>query len=291
MKKSDDAGRPGDESPMTRKQWRDRLQIGKPAIMLREESDMSANEQQSTACRPDQAQTGELTDVERRILEGYKRDGINLVNSKLDLVRREICDTACHESAHVVAGIFTGLEDLRAFYVSIIPKEQTSGHVRSNSGILERELFDTTRTDPLRRCKAMCLLLVDLAGVCAEARIAAPDRRGKILDELALALEDEDNEDCVNAQRIAKAIVRPWMPNHRVLAHAIKWTDEMLGMPEVWNAVERLAGMLRERGTIERPDELMEACRGIHGLSFRLPKWKRRLHLVKRVPCDAADHA
>jgi DNA-binding CsgD family transcriptional regulator len=34
MKKSDHAGRPGDESPMTRKQWRDRLQIGKPAINL-----------------------------------------------------------------------------------------------------------------------------------------------------------------------------------------------------------------------------------------------------------------
>lgn len=34
MKKSDNAGRPGDESPMTRKQWRDRLQIGKPAINL-----------------------------------------------------------------------------------------------------------------------------------------------------------------------------------------------------------------------------------------------------------------
>jgi hypothetical protein len=31
MEKSDNAGRPGDESPMTRKQWRDRLQIGKPA--------------------------------------------------------------------------------------------------------------------------------------------------------------------------------------------------------------------------------------------------------------------
>jgi hypothetical protein len=41
---------------------------------------------------------------------------------------------------------------------------------------------------------------------------------------------------------------------------AQKWTTEMLNLPGVWSAVERLAKSLMERGVIEGCDGIFSIC-------------------------------
>ena len=106
-----------------------------------------------------------------------------------------------------------------------------------------------------------------------------------MLDEDVTWMEDDTGGmDRLRIQRIAETVGRPRMPARRILALAQKWTDEMLAMPEVWCTVERLVAALLERGEIDDHEEIVKTCREILGLSFRLPKWKRRLHQVERVP-------
>jgi hypothetical protein len=217
------------------------------------------------------------SDVERRILDAYKRDGIDLSNANRDALRRTTRATAYHEAGHVAAGMFTGMRGSEVFFVSIIPEGHASGRARW-SGIAEIEVLAGRGQDGLpQRLVGRCLLLHWLAGRGAVARIAAPDEREEILTEDALALQEEEDEDLVQAQKIARAIARPRMPAWRVLPLVAKWTEEMLALPGVWNAVEQLATKLLEGGTIESLYEIMETCCEIRGLSFRLPKWKQRL--------------
>jgi len=255
---------------------------------------MSANEKQSKANRPEQAQgdamkqppTGDWTDVERRILEARKKAG-EVIALDPDTVRRRIRRIAYHEAGHVAARMFTGLESSHVVSVSIIPEGATDGRERSERNITEFTLLNTSTSDensPWRRCAARCLLLELLAGMGAEMRIAALDERKGMLDEDATWMEDDTGgTDRLRIHRIAETVARPRMPARRILALAQKWTDEMLALPEVWCTVGRLVATLLERGEIDDHEEIMKTCREIRGLSFRLPKWKRRLHPVERL--------
>ncbi len=223
---------------------------------------------------------GKLTEVERRFAEvAHSREEMReLIEcpEQLRELRAFMREIAFHEAGHVAARMFTGQEAGHIVYVSILPDADSMGRERSERNIAEVSLVDYP--PPMMRGAGRCLLLALLAGRGAAARIATPEEREEILDDAALCMEGEqEGTDLFRALKVAEIMARPGMPARRVLALAAKWTEEALALPDVWGTVERLAGMLRERGTIEDRDEIMTACDGILNAGRKLPKWKRRL--------------
>ena len=71
-------------------------------------------------------------------------------------------------------------------------------------------------------------------------------------------------------------MARPRIGPFRILALAVRWTREMLGIPAVWRYVERLAARLIERGTITNKDTVLAANDDILFLGLHLPSWRQR---------------
>jgi hypothetical protein len=67
------------------------------------------------------------------------------------------------------------------------------------------------------------------------------------------------------------------MSAFRIWLLAEMWTFEMLNLPTVWEAVEKVANMLLKRGSIDEMAEVFSVCEPIDYLWMRLPKWKPRL--------------
>jgi hypothetical protein len=127
-----------------------------------------------------------------------------------------------------------------------------------------------------------------LAGRASDARLeplnptGAKDWLSRLTGSQILDRRDEEwgraGSDLFHALRVARIMRHPRTDKiGRVLAQAEKWTVEMLAIPEVWNTVERLAGMLLERGTLTDREEIADACDDILYLGLTLPKWHRRL--------------
>lgn len=219
----------------------------------------------------------ELTEVERRVVKAWKAAGLTVPTDPAT-VRSMTRRTAYHEAGHVAARMFTGQEAGHILHVSIIPEGESDGYERSERNFVE---FMIEAYPPqMKRGAGRCLLLALLAGRGAEARVATSEDREDIID-----LENEEWEiegtDLFRAWRVAGILKRPRANTWRVLALAEKWTIEMLELPAVWQSVERLAGMLLERGTIEDRDEIMTVCDDILFMGLLLPRWKRRFALTK----------
>ena len=221
-----------------------------------------------------------LTEVERRFaLDALPGEDLTSPKDRTFL-RGMMRRVAYHESGHVVARMFTGHEAGHIVRVSIMPDGINLGRETSMRNIAEMYLEEYPPA--LKLCAGRSLLLTMLAGRGAEMRVTEPEERVDILDEDALWFEgEEEGTDLFRALRVADIMARPYMPARRVLALAERWTIELLAVPDVWQAVERLAGGLIERGALDDRDEIRDACKGILRLGLKLPKWKRRLCLTK----------
>ena len=125
------------------------------------------------------------------------------------------------------------------------------------------------------------LLLEKLAGYGTEIILDQSEEWESIYDYCECkGLFDEQNQDFVKATRIAEIMAKPYMPVHRILKLADKWTLEMLRIPVIWSAIEAVASKLIEKGTITNEngelstiaDEFCSDASAIY-----LPKWRRRL--------------
>ena len=227
----------------------------------------------------------DLTKIQRQAQAAYRSLGRPIANYPAR-VCEELRATAYHEAAHVAARMFTGLEANHFLSVTIIPDSECNGIAKSDRN--EAIWMFQTYPPPKKRTVGYCLLLMLLAGRGADDRPDSWDPPGAT-DWLAhtggsriIDPDDPDWEtkgsDLFHALRVARIMREPRTDKIGDILHqAEKWTIEMLAIPEVWKTVERLAGMLLERGTITDREEIADACGDITYLGLTLPKWKRRL--------------
>jgi len=225
------------------------------------------------------------TKIERQVLDARRVIGQSMPADPAAF-RQELRLTAYHEAGHVAARMFTGQEANHLVSVSIIPDAGSEGHAKAerNEAIIMLETYPPPRI----RTAGRSLLLTLLAGRGAEARLnprktkPALDLQSRLLQSqilVPLSREwDTEDTDLFHAWRAANIMRGPRKENiWRVLEQAERWTIEMLAMPPVWASVERLAGMLLERGTLTDRDEIAETCGDIAYLGMTIPKWNRRL--------------
>lgn len=183
-------------------------------------------------------------------------------------MREYIREIAYHEAGHLAAQVFAREGDgwksgtSRTTGASIIPDLDSMGRVTVTAGGAVGYAF----------------LLDMLAGRAVDKRMSVTPHRKEILDPKCRDWNQEET-DLFRAARAADIMARPGMPARRILALAEKWTIEMLALPDVWRAVETLAGMLIERGSIEA-DDILAVCDTVTP-ARDLPKWRRRLCLIK----------
>ena len=225
-------------------------------------------------------QNCQLTPIELRILEAEaKLDGfehVDLTQADVLQTRREYWrQCAFHEAGHVVASAFVGHEWGHISHLSIIPDEATEGRI-----LIERSLGETLLAaypphfaTPLGRV----ILIFLLAGRAAERRLRDDCEEVLHIDAMDLATE---GSDLFRAKKVAQNMAHKNMPCDRILDLASKWTTEMLELPLVWSATEKLAGLLLEHGTLDDRRIWDEVCSPIMRLGFKLPAWKRRLQVV-----------
>ena len=193
-----------------------------------------------------------------------------------DWLRERNRRAAYHEAGHVVAKMFLGLETDCVEEVSIVPGSDHMGRVRSRASLLSVAFnaFPSHQKEAIG--KAMLIEL--LAGCGAENRMEGND---DLLKLEMLYQEDEtwevEGTDFFRANAIAEAISRKGFPAYRVLQLAAKWTEEMLDLPDIWITIERVVGLLLQRGTIEAA-EILTVCEKVRCMSATLPNWRRRLH-------------
>jgi len=209
---------------------------------------------------------------------------VRLIGKKpnLSFVRREIEIIAHHEAAHVAARMFTGLEIGHITLVSIMPDaaSNTLGRERSERNFSELTL--EAAPWPFKRSRGRSLLLHCLAGVGAENRLKN-EGRGALAEEVLYQdceTWEEEGSDFYRAKKIAEILARPGVPAHRVLELAAIWTEEIIALPPVWTAVERIAAMLLEEGEIDDIGQIFKVCDGFIDSAYRLPRWRRRLYLT-----------
>lgn len=211
--------------------------------------------------------------------QAYLEDNIRLMGRAPDLsrLREYIKGIAYHEAGHVVGRMFSGQDAAHITLVGIIPDQDNMGRVRVERNFTE--MFLDSRPEPLKKRDGRCLLLGLLAGEAAQGRIEGSDP-GWLEEEIFFRESDTwENEgtDYFRAERIAEVMAGPKNPAHVVLRWAARWTEEMIALPEVWAAIETLAGLLIERGEISDPEEIFRLCDGIFGAAYKSPKWRRRL--------------
>jgi len=214
--------------------------------------------------------------VEKRIIRETQKIFGKSKHYRSEYFRRRIYETAFHEAGHVVARMFTGHDVSHLISVSIIPDGETLGRESSCRNITENVIEGYP--DELKQCAGRILLIGMLAGRAAQLRVAKDEDREGILD-CDSEEWDSPGADLFRVSRISSIMARPHMPKNRILQLAEKWTTEMIAIPQVWAATERIAAALLERGTIT-PARVEKECAEIQHLSFRLPKWMKRLHTL-----------
>lgn len=226
----------------------------------------------------------QATERNSAVEAAHVAEWVRLLGKKPDLsfVRREIEILAHHEAAHVAARMFTGLEVTHITLVSVMPDAASNSLGRERSERNFSELTLEAAHWPLKRSRGRSLLLHCLAGVGAENRLKN-EGRGALAEEVLYQdceTWEEEGSDFYRAKKIAGLLARPGAPAHRVLELAATWTEEMIAMPAVWTAVERIAAMLLESGEIDDIDEICKVCNGIIDGAHRLPRWRRRIYFT-----------
>ena len=192
---------------------------------------------------------------------------------------------AYHEAAHATARMFTGQSN-SIKKVTIVPCAEYGGRVTSRSGPADIPL--SLLPPPVRESHSRASLLILFAGPKAEYHVETfPNLSFKRSASLPRWLDDgfleeDDNwqlegSDFFRAKQIAEAIARPGYPAYRILRLAAQWTEEMLAIPEVWAATERLAVLLLEKGEVSVASEIMDVSTPISDMYLKSSKWRRRL--------------
>ena len=141
----------------------------------------------------------------------------------------------------------------RAAQIVFDEDKGTMGRMTSERAFTERGL--ESYPPPLQRSNGRMLLLEQLAGVGAQIIIDQSDEHESILsymEEEDWCGEEDTSTDSSRARRIARIMAKPYMPAHRILNMAEKWTMEMLRISAVWSVVEIVAGKLIEHGELEK---------------------------------------
>ena len=189
-------------------------------------------------------------------------------------ILRYIYQIAFHEAGHAVAKMFTGHEAAHILSVSIIPNAHNHGRLSSERNFSEANFG----RDPEQRREegtGRNLLFIFLAGRVAAFRAVKGIHRELILDWLG----DEwyvDGSDLFRVNRISTLMIRKYMPQHRILQLAEKWTFEMFEIPQVWKTTNKVANALLQKGKLGY-SQIDELCCEISNMAFSLPVWKNRL--------------
>jgi hypothetical protein len=219
-----------------------------------------------------------FTILEQRFLLGYGLPPEVIPNPQG--VRRLMKGVAFQEAAHVAADAFTGVWAGNILRVSILPDVVALGR-RTRRGIPE-ERFLGGLPSPIKKSRGCRLLLYHLAGRAARLRVLGKKYFRSILEpDSAEWLNGEI--DLQRANALATIMSHPGLSAKRILELAAKWTNEMLDLPAVWDAVKSLAQALLERGTVDDPIHLNARTSGILYLSLELPRWRRRFGLDQKT--------
>ena len=224
----------------------------------------------------------ELTEIEKRFVSAMNADpkaphGLYGLNNPQDwpALRKQMRSTAYHEAGHFVARIFTWLELSHVVAISIIPEDGNIGSVTDERPYAISLL--ASYPPPLRRIQGMMKLLEKLAGYGTGMLLDQSQGWESILEYCECNdLDDVFGTDFSEAFRIAEIMAKPYMPAHRILKLADKWTLEMLRISAVWNAIETVANILITKGSIEE-NEISDLSDSLEVPRFlSLPKWRRR---------------
>ena len=225
-----------------------------------------------------------LTEIEKQFAAAWLADpeappGVDMNNPQyLPELRELIRKTAYHEASHFAARCFTRLEISHVHSLSIIPNKGTTGRMTYERAFTEQGL--ESYPPPLQRSNGRMLLLEQLAGVGTQIIIDQSYEYESILSYMEKedwCGEEDTTTDFSRARRIARIMAKPYMPAHRILNMAEKWTMEMLRIPAVWNAVEIIAGKLIKQGRIAAEDLDGIAYDKTIPSIYNLPKWRRRI--------------
>ena len=212
--------------------------------------------------------------VERQFAAAYHK-GAHFTSPKTkQQIRQRMKEVAYHEAGHVAAQAFTGFEWSHIVSASIIPTATTLGRVTGNRSYTENCLSDFPM--PFKQSMGWMMLLRILGGRGAEKRFVGEDYEEEIVDSDSDELYEEGT-DIYRAYAVAGMMCYPRMPYWRILSLAGRWTKEMMDLPAVWKAVENFAQLLLERGVIEDLEILHAAFGDIYRMSWKLPRWYRRL--------------
>ena len=226
-----------------------------------------------------------LTDVERRFVKAFYSIYDDIRSRKIDYPLKIMKKTAYHEAAHFIARNFTRVELDEVLSLSIIPDEINLGRMHSETLYYEPYL-EKVGGPEFQRGIGYSLLLEHFAGFGAQMIYEKSEHKDLI--EYLQEEQDEQWEDYFNdesldmhrAKRIAGILSKPHLPQYRIMSRAAKWTMEMLKIPEIWNAVEKVANILLAKGEIT--DENNEISDLIVSLNVphikNLPKWNRRIY-------------
>jgi len=193
-----------------------------------------------------------------------------------ETVRQQTREAAFHTAGQVASRMFLRLDVGHIISASIIPDNETLGRV-----MYHRNFFDEilkTYPENVKQHQGRILLINELAGRAASYRVATDFTREDILDSDSEEWSIDDPA-IITARRISSIMARPGMPQNRILRLAEKWTIEMLAIPQVWAATERVAGALLEKGNLTTAN-VDNLCGEIAGLSHRIPRWRERLHNI-----------
>jgi len=232
----------------------------------------------------------DLTYVEEIIFKMWKEefkiddDDEPTILRTLTVIRERIKESAYHEAGHFVARLFVSLQDFHILSVSIISNDERSGHVMCGSGYAEHHLDEMSPNE--QRYNGYRLLLVIFAGL-GSVMIMNNSEHETLFDyldeedpEVLMCDIDIEGSDISRAKKTAKILSRPYMPDYRILFMAAKWTLEMLRIPAVWNAVEKVTELLMSKGEITNEnDEISNLIKTLNvPRAENMPKWRRRIY-------------
>lgn len=212
--------------------------------------------------------------VDKLVFQKWKKFLDPEVYAKRKDILLRIYNIAFHEAGHAVARKFTGHEPSHILSVSIIPDAYSGGRLNSERNYLEG-LFGNDPEPMREEGNGRKLLFTLLAGRVAAFRAAKPEDREWIMDWGSSEWYVEGS-DLFRADRIASLMARKYMPRHRVLEFAEKWTLEMFEIPQVWKTTNIMANALLQKGKLGY-SQIYELCSEISGMAYNLPVWRNRL--------------
>ena len=168
-----------------------------------------------------------LTKIEKRFAAAFG-SSIDLNKLKPDRVRCVMTKIAYHEAGHFAARRFTTLELSHVIKISIIGNTDFSGYVMSERNFAAP--FLESYPPPIKQSNGRMLLLMQLAGYGAEMLLDKSGEYDGIFDYYDFTYGDdwygarEEGTDLFKAERIAKIMAKPFMPDYRILNLASKWT-------------------------------------------------------------------